>query len=88
MQGRRAGSEEIARELFCEEFPVALHLYWRRSSKREFIRASAEGSVQSWVFLLVLQVQVYLNSFAVMQSRLVKRSIYATGRILLVSPPL
>lgn len=48
MQGRRAGSEERAREghrkTFCEEFPVALHLYWRRSSKKEFIWVSAEWS--------------------------------------------
>lgn len=50
----RRGEQRVRKELgmdtgklFCEEFPVALHLFWRRSSKREFIWASAEWSVQS-----------------------------------------
>lgn len=97
-QGVRKDLGRASGKLLCEEFPVALHLCWR-SSKREFIWASAEWSVQSWAefrttsvcylkLLLVLWGQVCLNSFGVMQSRLAKKGAYATGKILLVSPPL
>lgn len=90
------------RKLFCEEFPVALHLYCRRSRKREFIWASSEWSLKTWAEVSSASVccsefdtvsvsfarKAYLDSFGLMQSRLGKKSTYTTGRILLLSPPL
>lgn len=84
----------------CKEFPVALHLYWRRSSKRELIwasdglcRAGHRAKVTSIPCLGLGTISFTFARTSVFKFAkshvkwLAKKGIYATGSILLVSPP-
>jgi len=51
MGGEQGVRKELGREtgkLLCEGFPLAPNLYWRSSSKRQFVWVSAGWSVQSY----------------------------------------